>query len=65
MNSKALEILKKLTKPISKEEMTRFIAERHGDLSRDNTLSDINDLDEVGQRALAEAAEKRGKTGTE
>lgn len=45
MSTKSLSILKKLTKPKSKQEVTSFIIERHGSAIRENVSTDLSALD--------------------
>jgi hypothetical protein len=59
MTSKALDILLKVTKPKSRNEMRAFLIERHGSLDRENASADITALDDRDAAALKAAQEAK------
>jgi hypothetical protein len=59
MTSKALELLLKVTKPKSKEEMRAFLIKRHGSLGRENASADVTALDDRDAAALKAAQEAK------
>lgn len=58
MTSKTLEILKRLARPKTREEVEALMIKLHGTTGRENASSDPNALDDVGLKALAEAERK-------
>jgi hypothetical protein len=57
MSNTLADILCLLTKPMSKDQVDQYIAERHGtDTVIDSVSSDVTALDSVGQKALMQKA---------
>lgn len=61
MTSKGLEILRRVTKPKTCEEVRTFLAKRHEAADRENASSDVSALDERAQREV-QSLQKKSKT---
>lgn len=61
MTSKGLDILLRVTKPKTCEEVRTFLAKRHGTANRENASSDVSALDERARREV-QSLQKKSET---
>ncbi|MDQ1923965.1 hypothetical protein [Massilia pseudoviolaceinigra] len=58
MSAKSLAILKKHTKPKSRQETESFLIARHGVLTRENASADLSALDERARKSIPSQRKK-------
>ncbi|HEX8611596.1 MAG TPA: hypothetical protein VF800_09950 [Telluria sp.] len=63
MSTKSFSILKKLTKPKSKQEVSSLLIARHGSTLRENASADTTALDERVRQAIPLQRKKTPRPG--